>query len=236
MAITQVGAENTYVSNTANKRWVGPNPSVSYDTEEEYENVKGIKEKYRMLWELYEGSIALVQMVVVWKEITEQDETGDAIKPDLQLVRTSGGARTKQTFRVRRLWQMASTKLAYDDVNEQGEEQAKNDFANMEYINKHPVNEQEWFSGDVVPFERCAYIVNMNSDGTTGQYVFSRLTTAVRWDPVLKYKKVVTQEDHTSQVYTAALDSDEDRSDIPDYYVEMGWWPQMGSFFYFNRG
>ena len=60
MAITQVGAENTYVSNTANKRWVGPNPSVSYDTEEEYENVKGIKEKYRMLWELYEGSIALV--------------------------------------------------------------------------------------------------------------------------------------------------------------------------------
>jgi len=57
-------------------------------------------------------------MVVVWKEITEQDETGDAIKPDLQLVRTSGGARTKQTFRVRRLWQMASTKLAYDDVNE----------------------------------------------------------------------------------------------------------------------
>ena len=38
----------------------------------------------------------------------------------------------------------------------------------MEYINRNPVNVQEWFSGDVVPFERCAYIVNMNSDGTTG--------------------------------------------------------------------
>lgn len=96
MAFTQVGAENTYVSDTAGKRWVGAT-GVTYDTEEEYTNVKGIQEKYRMLWELYEGSIALVQMVVVWKEITEQDETGDATKPDLQLVRTNNSGSQTMT-------------------------------------------------------------------------------------------------------------------------------------------
>lgn len=78
----------------------------------------------------------------------------------------------------------------------------------MEYINPAPKNGNEWFVGDVVPFERCAYIVNINVDNSvhdTKYYTFSRLQTAVRWDPILKLKKVVTQEDFTSQTFTEAL-------------------------------
>lgn len=106
----------------------------------------------------------------------------------------------------------------------------------MEYINPAPYNDNEWFSGDVVPFERCAYVVNLNSDSTnTKYYNFHRLQTAIRYDPILQYKKVVTQVDHSSDTYSRALDSSL-VSDIPLYHVEIGYWPHKGAFFYFNKG
>ena len=86
-----------------------------------------------------------------------------------------------------------------------------------------------------MPFERCAYIVNLNSDGTNKYYNFHRLQTAIRWDPVLKYKKVITQVDHDSDEHSVSLGSSNLLSDIPMYHVEMGYWPHKGSFFYFNR-
>ena len=99
-------------------------------------------------------------------------------------------------------------------------------------------NGSEWFVGDVVPFENCAYIVNMNSDGTSKYYRFMRLMTAVRWDPILKVKKVVTQRDHISDEYTKPL-SDTDAThyeDFPIKNIEFGYWPHKGSFFWFVKG
>jgi len=113
--------------------------------------------------------------------------------------------------------------------------QNANDFANMEYLNPAPKNGNEWFSGDVVPFERCAYIVNLNSDGSNKYYNFHRLQTWIKWDPILKYKKVVTQVDHSSTEHSVALDNS-GFSDIPHYHVEIGYWPHKGVFFYFSKG
>ena len=231
MTVGQVGAANTYTSSTA-KRWT--DSSGNYDTTETYTDVLGEQETFKMLWELYEGSIALVQMALLWKEISEQN-AGTTAEPDLQIPTTTTTS-TTQVFRLRRIWQLASKGIVYDDENEQGVQQLYNDFANMEYVNPYPVDAREWFVGDVVPFERCAYVVNMNSDGTNRYYVFSRIQTAVRWDPILKVKKVVTQEDHTSDRFSRSMGTNVNQSDLPDYYVEMGWWPQKGSFFYFNRG
>ena len=54
----------------------------------------------------------------------------------------------------------------------------------------------QWFAGDVIPFENCAYIVNMQYFGGKQHYSFHRLTTATRWDKYKKKKLVVTQLDH----------------------------------------
>ena len=43
---------------TTFKRWTDTNND--YETSEIYTDVKGVSEEYRMQWELYEGSIALV--------------------------------------------------------------------------------------------------------------------------------------------------------------------------------
>lgn len=108
----------------------------------------------------------------------------------------------------------------------------------MEYVNPVPIAANgEWFVGDVVPFERCAYIVNMNSDGTDKFYTFIRLQTAVMWDPIKKLKLVVTQQDHVSDTYSRSLTGgSRENNDFPVYQIEMGYWPHKGSFFWFNKG
>jgi hypothetical protein len=58
----------TYTCPDTAKRWC--NSSAAYETEENYVNVDNVSETYRMHWELYEGSISLVQMVLVWKEVS----------------------------------------------------------------------------------------------------------------------------------------------------------------------
>jgi len=74
--------------------------------------VLGNSEKFRMEWEMYEGSIALTQMAVVWKEISSQ--------LDLQVYRATA-TKTTEVMRIRRIWQLASKGASldiYDD--EQG--------------------------------------------------------------------------------------------------------------------
>ena len=150
-------------------------------------NVELESEEYRMDWELYEGSIALFQMAIVWKEVSDQDSSND-----LQITIKANGTKSKEVLRIRRIWQLANDNTNYDDSTELGETQMRNEFANMEYTNPAAIGSTEWFLGDIVPFERCAYIVNMNSDGTDCFYTFSRLMTYVKWDPILDYKLVVT--------------------------------------------
>ena len=128
-----------------------------------------------MEWELYEGSISLTQMAIVWKEVaTDMTPHTTASK-----ISRANSNTVNEMLRVRRIWQMQSegaTLGVYDDENENGQTQIVNDFANMEYVNPVPIAANgEWFVGDVVPFERCAYIVNMNSDGTDKFYTFIRL-------------------------------------------------------------
>ena len=58
----------TYTCPDNSKRWC--NSSAAYETDETYVNVNLVSETYRMHWELYEGSISLVQMALVWKEVS----------------------------------------------------------------------------------------------------------------------------------------------------------------------
>lgn len=50
-----------------------------------------------MEWEIYEGSIALTQMAIVWKEVSSRSDT---------LIKRSTGAEVQEVLRVRRIWQM----------------------------------------------------------------------------------------------------------------------------------
>ena len=78
----------------------------------------------------------------------------------------------------------------------------------------------------------------MSSDTTAGvkRYRFSRLRTAIMWDPILKQKLVVTQEDYTSHDFEETLGTDTTDNDFPLKAVEFGYWPQKGAFFYFSKG
>ena len=123
-------------------------------------------------------------MALVWKEISS--------KPNLQINVNSTSKKSKEVLRIRRIWQLANNKAVFDDEVELGVEQLSNDFASVEYVNQVNQNSNEWFVGDVVPFERCAYIVNFDSVSTKFYTTFTRLQTWVRWDPIKKKKLVLT--------------------------------------------
>jgi hypothetical protein len=141
--------------------------------------VDGTNEKFRMQWEMYEGSISLSQKAVVWKEISTDSKC--------QITRKSSAtAKTSEVVRIRRVWQLESkgyTPLGtYDDEYYDPADptnrvaaslQLKNQFANMEISIPNKITEtsvknackdDEWFVGDVVPFENCAYIVQFNTN------------------------------------------------------------------------
>jgi len=183
---------------------------------------------------MYEGSLALTQMAIVWLEVSTKTSGSKTSHTDwtdtVQIKLDTGSFRSVEMIRIRRIWQLESKGLALKVYDDEAGTEIKNNFANMEVKNTRFKNKSEWFVGDIVPFERCAYIVNMNSDGTNKFYNFMRLQTAVRWDPILKEKKVVTQIDHTSDEYTVPLNADKD---LPMRHIEIGYWPLKGSFFYF---
>lgn len=167
-----LAAQTTHAYSCSSGKWCS---GSSYTTEDTYDFIDGTQEEYRMEWELYEGSISLTQMAIVWKEVaTDMTPHTTASK-----ISRANSNTVNEMLRVRRIWQMQSegaTLGVYDDENENGQTQIVNDFANMEYVNPVPIAANgEWFVGDVVPFERCAYIVNMNSDGTDKFYTFIRL-------------------------------------------------------------
>ena len=126
-------------------------------------------------------------MALVWKEISTDS--------DIQVKRNiADSSATAERIRIRRIWQLANCQATYADEIELEQEQNKNDFANMEYISPVTFNGNEWFSGDIVPFERCAYVVNINVDVANDLLTlnFHRLTTSLKYDPIFGYKKVVT--------------------------------------------
>lgn len=105
IATTSFRTVHGYSSNTANKRWTATG-GTSYETKETYTDVDGHQETYRMQWELYEGSISLVQMALVWKEISEEAQH--------QIWRTTdGGSLTKEMLRIRRIWQLENCQATY---------------------------------------------------------------------------------------------------------------------------
>ena len=69
----------------------------NFATEETYTDVYGNTEQYWMAFEMYEGSIPLTQMAMVWKEISTLAST--------QIARTANGSQTTQeVVRLRRIW------------------------------------------------------------------------------------------------------------------------------------
>ena len=56
--LASTGNALTY-SATSKKRWTEDNSPWAYETEETYTFVKDPDEKFRMMWEMYEGSVAL---------------------------------------------------------------------------------------------------------------------------------------------------------------------------------
>ena len=117
----------TYTCPDNSKRWC--NSSNQYYTDETYVDVNNNSESYRMHWELYEGSISLVQMALVWKEVSTQ--------ANLQIQRLSSSTTTQEVLRVRRIWQLAGNQVPYNDEFESTSttQQVRNDYANMEYVN-----------------------------------------------------------------------------------------------------
>ena len=52
-------ANGTTYTSPSKKRWTTANSPYKYDTEETYSFIDNTSEKFRMQWEMYEGSIAL---------------------------------------------------------------------------------------------------------------------------------------------------------------------------------
>ena len=94
---------SAYTSQDSSKRWT-ESGGTFYETTETYTDVQGNEEEYRMQWELYEGSIALVQMALVWKEIMiKAYDTGSVF----MIARTTSGSEfTEEMLRIRRIWQL----------------------------------------------------------------------------------------------------------------------------------
>lgn len=123
---TKLQTSSAYSSDTPGKRWTSCNTCTDYDTLESYTDVDGNTENYRMQWELYEGSIALVQMALVWKEISEESQ---------HQIKRATSQDTREVLRIRRIWQLENCQATYQDETELGTTQNENNFANMEYVN-----------------------------------------------------------------------------------------------------
>ena len=116
----------------------------------------GSFEEIKITWEMFEGSLALTQVGIFWKEYSR--------KATDQISGTAGAAKTLEVMRLRRAWHLPyySATGPYDD-----EEDGTTNQNRQELITVHNPTDKtdahQWFAGDVVPFQHCAYLVNFNS-------------------------------------------------------------------------
>jgi hypothetical protein len=84
--------------------------------------------------------------------------------------------RIKHFWQIPHVWSAGETKLNYDDIRASALDPSINDFYEVLYTNPMAGSTYssmtdhalyEWFIGDLVPMKSCAYIVNMNTKGTT---------------------------------------------------------------------
>ena len=64
-------------------------------------------------------------------------------------------------MRIRRIWQFPNPGTSYED-NVPADPVLQDSFQVI-YTNPNPINADGWFMGDVVPFTRCSYVVNLAS-------------------------------------------------------------------------
>lgn len=103
---------------------------------------------------MFEGSIALSQHGLFWKEITTEGSK--------QIYRRGTGKESSEVIRIRKVWHFKNQKASYDDTRNDAE--STNDANQYVHANPAPRNGHDFFIGDVVPFQNCAYIVNYNID------------------------------------------------------------------------
>ena len=86
---------------------------LSLDIQEQFTNADGVSETAYREWEMFEGTLALTQWAIVFKEIS----TDSALQ-----IAVNGGQNTRQVVRIRRIWQIPNDGSNYDDINENSEE------------------------------------------------------------------------------------------------------------------
>jgi hypothetical protein len=102
------------------------------------------------------------------------------------------------------------------------------------YTNPNIINADGWFLGDVVPFSRCAYVVNLASSSSGGTltkyYTFEQVLMDIEFDSVANAKRVMVNQAF-SKTYTTTGDTS---YDMPIQNYEINWYPYWSSFYYVN--
>jgi hypothetical protein len=122
---------------------------------------------------------------------------------------TKSGAYTTEVIAINQFWQLPHSGVPdYDDLRTGSADPLINDFLRVPYTNPmigptySDLPEQstyQWFVGDIVPMQSCAYVVNMNSIGWAGTfkvaYSFQRIMMSIQYDYTLQSKKVMIVPD-----------------------------------------
>lgn len=98
---------------------------------------------WRLEWEMFEGSIALTQVGIFWKEYSRASAD--------QICYDTGCAETKEVLRLRRAWHLPydSATGAYNDARDGNTNLEKQELISVPNPSDRA---HDYFAGDVVPF------------------------------------------------------------------------------------
>ena len=162
---------------------------------------------------------------------------------------------TREVIRLTKAWHLPyyNTAGTYDDH----EDGATNDERQEIFSIPNPSDTSgNWFSGDFVPFQQCAYIVAMHSDsdGSAKYYSFMRYNMRIEYDSTLEHKTVVSGPEAPGDAYAlfkyesgvepwnTATDLANTSGtklknfrDFPRHHVPIQFVPYWGSFVWLSR-
>lgn len=93
----------------------------------------------------------------------------------------------------------------------------------------------QWFIGDLVPMQSCAYVVNMNAKGSgaTKSYSFQRLMMSIQYDTTINKKKVLLVPD---AAFISANVASPSANDLPRTHIPINYFWKWRAFYWFNNG
>lgn len=103
---------------------------------------------------MFEGSISLTQVGIFWKEFSNEAS---------HQYWMSGSATTSEVLRIRRAWHLPyyTDKGVYDDETDGNTNDSRQELIN---IYNPSDSGHDYFAGDVIPFQHCAYVAAFFSD------------------------------------------------------------------------